>query len=130
MNRECAVSVALSTEPIGIPQQKPAPRSAEPVYVRTIERLKTPARVYNLSVAETPEYFAQGILVHNCIAAGVAWLAYSRDLYGIALDKTGEGDKIVEYGSWLWREEQERLEQRKGKLGSPSFGLKDVVREL
>ena len=25
-----------------------------------------PEKVYNLTVAETPEYFANGILVHNC----------------------------------------------------------------
>ena len=33
------------------------------------------AAVYNLSVAEVPEYFAQGILVHNCIADALAWEA-------------------------------------------------------
>jgi len=37
----------------------------------TIERQKRQA-VYNLSVADVPEYFANGILVHNCIADALA----------------------------------------------------------
>lgn len=34
------------------------------------------ASVYNLSVAEQPEYFANGVLVHNCLVylcRNVAW---------------------------------------------------------
>ncbi|GEM_PF-2271433 len=33
-------------------------------------------RVYNLQVAETPEYFANNILVHNCMALAIAWQLY------------------------------------------------------
>jgi len=29
-------------------------------------------KVYNLSVGQTPEYFANGVLVHNCIADALA----------------------------------------------------------
>jgi len=32
-------------------------------------------KVYNLTVAHCPEYFANGILVHNCVAVGMACLA-------------------------------------------------------
>lgn len=32
--------------------------------------------VYNLAVAECPEYFANGVLVHNCDAALYAWRAH------------------------------------------------------
>lgn len=34
--------------------------------------------VYNLSVAECPEYFANGVLVHNCIADALLWDAMKR----------------------------------------------------
>ncbi len=60
----------------------------------------------------------------RCIAAGVAWLAYSRDLDGVALDTNVVNDKTPEVGSFLWCEQQE---QNKVDSGGPDFGLKDVV---
>jgi hypothetical protein len=36
------------------------------------------ADVYNLTVAECPEYFAQGILVHNCIDSGLRYAGMTR----------------------------------------------------
>ena len=35
-------------------------------------------RVYNLSVADQPEYFANGTLVHNCVAIGMAAMSASQ----------------------------------------------------
>lgn len=61
----------------------------------------------------------------RCIAAGVSWLLYSEGKQGIGLDKGEETEKIPEYGSFLWCEQQERP---KHEIGSPAFGLKDVVR--
>ena len=61
----------------------------------------------------------------RCIAAGVAWLLYSEGLQGIGIDKDLETEKIPEYGSWLWREQRE---EKRVEVGSPAFGLKDVVR--
>lgn len=49
--------------------QKRAPVSADMLSsrrVRSVERLHGRAPVYNLEVDGTPEYFANGILVHNC----------------------------------------------------------------
>ena len=37
-------------------------------------------RVYNIQVAETPEYFINGVLVHNCIMAlAIAWQLYKTE---------------------------------------------------
>ena len=61
----------------------------------------------------------------RCIAAGVSWLLYSEGKQGIGLDKGEETEKIPEYGSFLWCEQQE---EKRVEIGSPAFGLKDVVR--
>ena len=42
-------------------------------------------QVYNLSVADCPEYFAEGVLVHNCISDALAWRGIQ--------DKGGQGNK-------------------------------------
>jgi hypothetical protein len=42
--------------------------SLEPVHVVALRQLDETAEVYNLTVADTPEYFANGVLVHNCDA--------------------------------------------------------------
>jgi len=70
-----ALSAAPNTAPTSTEEPRHALESAEAVCVRTIEKLEKPARVYNLSVAKTPEYFAQGVLVHNCIADSLTWEA-------------------------------------------------------
>lgn len=92
--------------------------------MRKSEKLARPAKVYNLSVSGTPEYFAQGVLVHNCIAAGVAWLVYSEDLVLDRIDTDQETGETPEVGSWLWREQQE---QPRRNSDSPDFGIRDVV---
>lgn len=45
-------------------------------------------RVYNLQVAEQPEYFANGVLVHNC--AALRYLIVSRDRRRSVDDRPGE----------------------------------------
>lgn len=60
----------------------------------------------------------------RCIAAGVAWLAYSEDAVRDSVDTGDETGETPEYGSFLWRERQERKQFR---AGSPEFGLLDVV---
>lgn len=89
-----------------------------------IERLARPARVYNLSVDGTPEYFAQGILVHNCIAAGVAWLLYLDRQVGTYLDRSDPNVETPQYGSFIWREQRELS---LASSDSPDFGLRDVL---
>ena len=42
--------------------------SHEPVHVVAVRPLEKTAEVYNLTVADSPEYFANGVLVHNCDA--------------------------------------------------------------
>ena len=56
-------SVATSIEPTGTAVAKHVP-----VYVERVVKSSLKQDVYNLTVANTPEYFAQGVMVHNCDA--------------------------------------------------------------
>ena len=38
-------------------------------------------RVYNIQVAETPEYFANNILVHNCMVLAIAYYLFQNDTF-------------------------------------------------
>lgn len=38
------------------------------MYVLGVSKAEPKQAVYNLTVANTPEYFAQGVMVHNCDA--------------------------------------------------------------
>ncbi|MEA3349645.1 MAG: hypothetical protein U9Q82_03380 [Chloroflexota bacterium] len=60
----------------------------------------------------------------RCISAGGCWLVFSADNVGNRIDTGEESDIIPEYGSFLWREQQERGQ---AKVGSPAFGIRDVV---
>jgi phage terminase large subunit-like protein len=40
--------------------------TAAPLRVVSVERLKQPQAVFNLQVADVPEFYANGVLVHNC----------------------------------------------------------------
>jgi len=50
-----------------------APSVQTNTFVTAVRPFAGKRAVYNLSVAETPEYFAQGVLVHNCISDAIAW---------------------------------------------------------
>ncbi len=58
------------------------------------------------------------------IAAAGTWLVFNTDNAGDKLDTDEETSQTPEYGSFLWREQQER---RGVKKGSPQYGLRDVV---
>lgn len=60
----------------------------------------------------------------RAVAGGGSWLVYSTDNAGDRVDSSEETGGIPEYGSFLWREQQER---KQGKVGSPGFGIRDVV---
>jgi len=61
----------------------------------------------------------------RAIAAAGAWLVYSTDNSGEKVDSGDEKGKNPEYGSFLWREQQDR---RVSNPGSPRYGIKDVLR--
>jgi hypothetical protein len=63
----------------------------------------------------------------RAISAGGTWLVYSRDNPGDKVDTSEENGTIAEYGSFKWREEQERKE---AGIGSPRFGIRDVLSEF
>jgi hypothetical protein len=71
-----ANSVAVSTSRGGRPELASVAISAG-IRTMVLSVLPVPGRhaVYNLSVADIPEYFAQGVLVHNCISDALAWHA-------------------------------------------------------
>ncbi len=61
----------------------------------------------------------------RAISAAGCWLVFNTD---IAIDKIDTSDEIgqtPEYGSFLWREQQE---QRGVKSGSPRYGIRDIIR--
>tara|TARA_Y100000593_G_scaffold12687_1_gene23465 strand:- start:7055 stop:8989 length:1935 start_codon:yes stop_codon:yes gene_type:complete len=60
----------------------------------------------------------------RCIAAGVAWLVYSEDGTPDVIDRNEESSETAEYGSYLWREQQER---QNAKPGSLEYSIRDVV---
>lgn len=60
----------------------------------------------------------------RCIAAGVAWLVYSADQIPGKIDTSEETGETPEYGSFLWREQQD---QRRANSAGPEFGIRDVV---
>jgi hypothetical protein len=60
----------------------------------------------------------------RCIAAGGCWLVFATDSAGSRIDSSEENGQTPEYGSFLWREQQER---KLAKAGSPEFSIRDVV---
>lgn len=60
----------------------------------------------------------------RAVAGGGSWLVYSTDNVGERIDTGDEIGTIPEYGSFLWREQQERNHE---KMGSPRFGIRDVI---
>jgi len=67
-----ASSVAQNSWPTNTRQRNRAQQNAEAVYCPEIGSLPDRQPVFNLSVGGCPEYFANGILVHNCIADAIA----------------------------------------------------------
>jgi hypothetical protein len=63
----------------------------------------------------------------RCIAAGVSWLVYSEDAVRDRIDTDAETGQTPEYGSYLWREQQER--QRVDE-DSPDFSIRDVLYDV
>lgn len=60
----------------------------------------------------------------RCIAAAGNWHVFATDSAGARIDSSDETGETPEYGSFLWREQQERT---RAKAGSPEFGIRDVV---
>lgn len=60
----------------------------------------------------------------RCIASGVAWLVYDAEKTENSVDSTDETGETPEYGSFLWREQQEK---KKARSGSPEFGIRDLM---
>lgn len=60
----------------------------------------------------------------RAIAAAGAWLVFTTDNVGIRVDSSDEAGHNPEYGSFLWREQQER---RPKSSGSPSFSIRDLM---
>ena len=58
------------------------------------------------------------------IAAGVAWLVYSEGYRSERVDSSEETGETPEYGSYLWRERQER---RRIETSSPQFSIRDLL---
>jgi intein/homing endonuclease len=62
-NNEHALFVEMNSQSINIGQQK---RAQESVQVISVQKLLRKHNVYNISVEEEHEYYANGVLSHNC----------------------------------------------------------------
>ena len=60
----------------------------------------------------------------RAISAAGAWMVYNTDNATDKLDTSDEISQTPEYGSFLWREQQERRGVTKG---SPKYGIRDVI---
>ena len=60
----------------------------------------------------------------RAISAGGCWLVFNTDSADTKIDTGEETSQNPEYGSFLWREQQERLGV---KSGSPGYGIRDVI---
>ena len=118
MRSGCALSANQSILQTNIDNRKPVREHVDHVCVRVVGKQD----VYNLSVAETPEYFAQGVLVHNCIADALTWEASVN--FGDHLDSSKKGKSIdvmnvregdVVRDSFAWRRAQYLKMWRKQK---------------
>lgn len=63
----------------------------------------------------------------RAISAAGCWLVFNTDIEGVKIDTSEESGHIPEYGSFLWREEQER---RQASSDSPRYGIRDVLRRI
>lgn len=65
----------------------------------------------------------------RCVGAAVAWLAVCDEKIG-NVDKDDEDSEDVPYGSFAWREQQERARERDWRSDdAPMFTLKDLMAE-
>lgn len=61
----------------------------------------------------------------RAIASAGAWLVFNTDVESDNVDTSDETGQTPEYGSFLWREQQERSNVNSG---SPRYGLRDIIR--
>ena len=62
----------------------------------------------------------------RAISAAGCWMVYNTDNVAEKLDTGDENGHIPEYGSFLWREQQER---NYVKSGTPGYGIRDIIRK-
>ncbi|MCC6508118.1 MAG: hypothetical protein IT423_03365 [Pirellulaceae bacterium] len=60
----------------------------------------------------------------RAIAMAGCWKVFNTDSAGDKIDSSEENGQTPEYGSFAWREEQER---RKVRASSPKYGLRDII---
>lgn len=60
----------------------------------------------------------------RAISAAGCWLVFNTDILVTKIDTSEEIGQTPEYGSFLWREQQER---RGVKSSSPGYGIRDII---
>jgi len=58
------------------------------------------------------------------IAAAGCFMVFNTDSVAHKIDISEENGQTAEYGSYLWREQQE---QKKMRSSSPGYGIRDVI---
>lgn len=100
----------------------------EVVTVASVGRTGLVECVYNLTVAEVPEFFANGILVHNCSDAGLyAYRHLTHYLHRAATPKPEPGSREA-HEATAEREER-RLEQREERRAQAMADGDEMVAE-
>ena len=61
----------------------------------------------------------------RAISAAGCWLVFNTDIGPSKIDTSEETGQTPEYGSYLWREQQEQI---RANPGSPRYGLRDILR--
>lgn len=100
-----------------------------PLHVVSVEAVESTRPVYNLSVHEQPEYFANDILVHNCdcMRAAAIWWG------GLTEGKTHEQklqEELLRANKGFDLDEIEKLVgwPRQGRLAALGFAKRDIER--
>ena len=63
----------------------------------------------------------------RAISAAGCWLVFNTDIASDKIDTSEETGQTPEYGSFLWREQQE---QRGKKPGSVGYGIRDILKRI
>jgi len=99
-----------------------ASRPAVPVYVRSVSTGGR-GRVYNLTVEGAEEFFANGVLVHNCSYAWNTWKQESVKPELVTLEQEidqmrRDGVDETSIARYSWRRQQEiRMAEQKAEQG-------------
>lgn len=110
MRRRASAMCAGETLPAtATPPPAPARESAPQVVASFRATTAQAVAVYNLTVEDAPEYYAEGVLVHNC-----RYFVMSRPVPGAQVSASAQAAR--KQGTWAWWKSQGKTAARPGLL--------------